>query len=44
MLRTHPIQRLSRHLACVLEKLTFPEDVIVTVDVNAISFCEDGRV
>jgi len=35
MLRTHAIQRLSRHLAGVLEKLTFPEDVIVTVDVDA---------
>ena len=27
--------RLSRHLRAVLEKLTFPEDVIVTVDVDA---------
>ncbi len=35
MLRTHAIQRLSRHLAAVLEKLTFPEDVFVTVDVDA---------
>jgi len=35
MLRTHAILRLSRHLAGVLEKLTFPEDVIVTVDVDA---------
>jgi primosomal protein N' (replication factor Y) len=35
MLRTHAILRLSRHLRAVLEKLTFPEDVIVTVDVDA---------
>ncbi len=35
MLRTRSIQRLSRHLASVLEKLTFPEDVFVTVDVDA---------
>jgi primosomal protein N' (replication factor Y) len=35
MLRTRAIQRLSRHLAGVLEKLTFPEDVFVTVDVDA---------
>ena len=35
MLRTRAIQRLSRHLAAVLEKLTFPEDVFVTVDVDA---------
>jgi primosomal protein N' (replication factor Y) len=35
MLRTRSIQRLSRHLAAVLEKLTFPEDVFVTVDVDA---------
>ncbi len=35
MLRTHAIQRLSRHLGGVLEKLTFPEDVIVAVDVDA---------
>ena len=35
MLRTHAILRLSRHLRGVLEKLTFPEDVIVTVDVDA---------
>ena len=35
MLRTRSIQRLSRHLHGVLEKLTFPEDVFVTVDVDA---------
>lgn len=35
MLRTRAILRLSRHLKVVLEKLTFPEDVIVTVDVDA---------
>jgi primosomal protein N' (replication factor Y) len=35
LLRTRAIQRLSRHLAAVLEKLTFPEDVFVTVDVDA---------
>jgi len=35
MLRTHSILRLSRHLRAVLEKLTFPEDVFVTVDVDA---------
>ncbi len=35
MLRTRAIQRLSRHLRGVLDKLTFPEDVIVTVDVDA---------
>lgn len=35
MLRTKAIQRLSRHLKSVLEKLTFPEDVFVTVDVDA---------
>ncbi|HSI11089.1 MAG TPA: primosomal protein N' [Chthoniobacter sp.] len=35
MLRTHAIQRLSRHLRAVLDKLTFPEDVFVTVDVDA---------
>jgi primosomal protein N' (replication factor Y) len=35
MLRTRAILRLSRHLRAVLEKLTFPEDVIVTVDVDA---------
>lgn len=35
MLRTRSILRLSRHLRAVLEKLTFPEDVFVTVDVDA---------
>ncbi len=35
ILRTRAIQRLSRHLATVLGKLTFPEDVFVTVDVDA---------
>jgi len=35
MLRTRSIQRLSRHLRNVLDKLTFPEDVFVTVDVDA---------
>jgi primosomal protein N' (replication factor Y) len=35
MLRTRSIQRLSRHLRAVLDKLTFPEDVFVTVDVDA---------
>ena len=30
MLRTHAVPRLSRHL-----EITFPEDVIVTVDVDA---------
>jgi primosomal protein N' (replication factor Y) len=35
MLRTKSILRLSRQLKAVLEKLTFPEDVQVTVDVDA---------
>ncbi len=35
MLRTRSILKLSRALREVLEKLTFPEDVIVTVDVDA---------
>ncbi len=35
MLRSRAVQRLSRKLAEVLEKLTFPEDVFVTVDVDA---------
>ena len=35
MLRTHSILRLSRHLRAVLDKLTFPDDVFVTVDVDA---------
>jgi primosomal protein N' (replication factor Y) len=34
-LRTRAIQRLSRHLKGVLEKLKFPEDVRVSVDVDA---------
>jgi hypothetical protein len=29
------VQKLSRSLKGVLEKLTFPEDVFVTVDVDA---------
>ena len=35
MLRTRSILRLSRHLHTVLDKLTFPDDVFVTVDVDA---------
>lgn len=35
MLRSRAVQRLSRALHGVLEKLTFPEDVFVTVDVDA---------
>ncbi|EDY17467.1 primosomal protein N' [Chthoniobacter flavus Ellin428] len=35
MMRTRSIVRLSRHLRAVLDKLTFPEDVFVTVDVDA---------
>ncbi len=35
MLRCRAVLRLSRHLRTVLEKLTFPEDVFVTVDVDA---------
>ncbi len=35
MLRTRSIVRLSRALRAVLDKLPFPEDVIVTVDVDA---------
>jgi primosomal protein N' (replication factor Y) len=34
-LRTRAIVKLSRHVKAVLEKLPFPEDVIVTVDVDA---------
>ncbi len=34
MLRTRTILKTSRWLRAVLEKLTFPEDVIVTVDVD----------
>ena len=33
-LRTRATLRLSRHLRGVLDKLTFPEDVIVTIDVD----------
>jgi primosomal protein N' (replication factor Y) len=35
MLRTRAILRLSRHLRGVLDKLTFPDDVFVTADVDA---------
>jgi primosomal protein N' (replication factor Y) len=35
IVRTRTIVRVSRLLREVLEKLTFPEDVIVTVDVDA---------
>ena len=35
MLRSRAVLRLSRQLNAVLEKLTFPEDVFVTVDVDA---------
>ena len=35
MLRTRAILKLSRHLRTVLDKLPFPDDVIVTVDVDA---------
>ncbi len=34
-LRTPRVRALSRHLRSVLDKLTLPEDVIVTVDVDA---------
>jgi len=34
-LRTNRVRPLSRHLREVLERLTLPEDVIVTVDVDA---------
>jgi primosomal protein N' (replication factor Y) len=34
MLRTRSILKLSRHLRENLDKLTFPEEVIVTVDVD----------
>jgi hypothetical protein len=34
-LRSRAILRLSRHVRAVLDKLPFPEDVIVTVDVDA---------
>lgn len=35
MLRSKAILKLSRYVRGVLDKLTFPEDVIVTVDVDA---------
>jgi len=35
MLRSPRVRPLSRHLRAVLDKLTLPEDVIVTVDVDA---------
>ena len=35
VLRTRTVQRLSRHLRAVLDKLKFPEDVRVSVDVDA---------
>ncbi len=35
MLRSKAVMKLSRHVCAVIEKLTFPEDVIVTVDVDA---------
>jgi primosomal protein N' (replication factor Y) len=35
MLRSRAVRRLSGHIRTVLERLTFPEDVIVTVDVDA---------
>ncbi len=35
MLRSRAVLRLSRHVRAVLEKLTFPDDVFVTVDVDA---------
>jgi primosomal protein N' (replication factor Y) len=35
MLRTARITRLSKSLFAILEKLTFPEEVLVTVDVDA---------
>jgi hypothetical protein len=35
MLKTRHVLKLSRHIKAVLEKLTFPEDVIVGVDVDA---------
>jgi len=34
MLRTRTVVRLSRALRAILDRLTFPEDVIVTVDVD----------
>jgi hypothetical protein len=35
MLRTRNMTRLSKGLSVILEKLTFPEEVLVTVDVDA---------
>ncbi len=35
MLRTRSVQKLTRALQEILAKLTFPEDVVVTVDVDA---------
>ncbi|MCX8512116.1 MAG: primosomal protein N' [Chthoniobacteraceae bacterium] len=35
MLRTKSVPRLSRYLRAILDKLPFPEDVTVTVDVDA---------
>ncbi len=35
MLRSRSVMKLSRHVRAVLDKLTFPEDVIVTIDVDA---------
>jgi primosomal protein N' len=35
MLKTRQVLKLSRHIKAVLDKLTFPEDVIVGVDVDA---------
>ena len=43
MLRTRQVQRLTRHIRAVLDKLTFPEDVIVAVDVDATS-CSSQRL
>ena len=40
MLRTRAILRLPRHLRGVLERLAFPDDVIVTENWMLISFCE----
>jgi primosomal protein N' (replication factor Y) len=34
-LRTRSVVKMSRQLSAILEKLTFPEDVVVTVDVDA---------
>ncbi|MGC3989166.1 MAG: hypothetical protein QM796_05675 [Chthoniobacteraceae bacterium] len=37
MLRTRTVVRLSRAVRAILDRLTFPEDVIVTVDVDRIN-------